>query len=35
MIQPNTADHSTEWVMPRGTECAALMVSSDVCADAS
>ena len=35
MTQPISDDHSTDDTMPRGTECAALSVSSEVCAEAS
>ena len=35
MIQPTSEDQITAETMPRGTEVAAFLVSSDVCADAS
>ncbi len=35
MTQPISEDQTTEVTMPRGTEVAAPLVSSDVCAEAS
>ena len=33
MTRPKTSDHSTEWIMPRGTATRALRVSSEVWAE--
>ncbi len=35
MIQPTSDDQSTAETMPFGTDMAAFLVSSDVCAEAS
>ena len=35
MIQPINDDHNTALMMPSGTDCAAFLVSSEVCAEAS